>query len=163
MQQKAVRAQQFDQIETEPLRAPRRYRMGVANTCQSSFVERLRSRPAIVERDGRWRCRRPGTGTWRKRPAALPRQLRRTLAAGMGQLNAERGRTRAPAEVDHARQRRLVRIGIKPETAVSDAANRFDRRLLDNDKAGARYRQRTQVLEMPVVCRAVLGAVLAHR
>jgi aminoglycoside phosphotransferase family enzyme len=54
-------------------------------------------------------------------------------------------------------------IGIKPETAVSDAANRFDRRLLDNDKAGARYRQRTQVLEMPVVCRAVLGAVLAHR
>jgi hypothetical protein len=46
---------------------------------------------------------------------------------------------------------------------VSDAARRFDRRLLDDDKSGARQRQRTQVLEMPVIRSAVLGAVLAHR
>jgi hypothetical protein len=46
---------------------------------------------------------------------------------------------------------------------VTDAARRFDRRLLHDDKPGTRQRQRTQVLEMPVVRRAVLGAVLAHR
>ena len=56
----------------------------------------------------------------------------------MGKLNAERRRTRAPAEADNAGQRRLVRIGIEAETAVTDAARRFDRRLLDDDKPGAR-------------------------
>jgi hypothetical protein len=49
------------------------------------------------------------------------------------------------------------------EDRLGAPCSRFDRRLLDNDKAGARYRQRTQVFEMPVVRRAVLGAVLAHR
>ena len=71
-------------------------------------------------------------------PASLPRHLRRTLAAGMGKLNAEGRRTRAPAEADNTGQRRLVCIGIEAETAVTDAAYRFDRRLLDDDKPGAR-------------------------
>jgi hypothetical protein len=137
VQQKAVRAQQFDQIKTQPLRAPRRLCMGVANTRQSSFVERF-PRPAIVERAGGWCRRRPGIGVRGKRPAALPRQLRRTLAAGMGKLDAERRRTRAPAETDNAGQRRLIRIGIEAESAVTDAARRLDRRLLDDDKSGAR-------------------------
>src|SRR5689334_19463327 len=124
--------------------------MGVADTPQSRFVERLRGRPMIVERDG-GRCRiRPGTRLRGKRPAALPWQLRRTLAAGMGELDAERRRTRAPAEADDTRERRLVCIAIEAETAVRDAARRFDRRLLDNDKPGARQRQRTQMLQMPV-------------
>ena len=138
VQQKSVRGQQFDQVETQPLRAPCRFRMGVANTGQSSFIEGLRGRPAIVKRDGGWRCRRPGTGVRGKRPAALPRQPRRTLAAGMGKLNAERRRTRAAAEANNTCQRRLVGIGIEAETAVTDAARRFDRRLLDDDKPGAR-------------------------
>jgi len=62
----------------------------------------------------------------------------------MGKLNPERRRTRAPAKADNAGQRRLVCIGIEAETAVTDAARRFDRRLLDDDKSGARQRQRTQ-------------------
>jgi hypothetical protein len=45
---------------------------------------------------------------------------------------------------------------------VTNAARRFDRRLLDDDKRRARQRQRAQVLEMPVIRRAVFGAVLAH-
>jgi hypothetical protein len=56
----------------------------------------------------------------------------------MGKLDAERRRTRAPAETDNAGQRRLIRIGIEAETAVTDAARRLDRRLLDDDKSGAR-------------------------
>ena len=114
MQQKAVRAQQFDQIETQSLRAFCRFRMGVTNTRQSNFVERLRGRPTIVERDGGWCRRRPGTGVQEKRSAAVPRQLRRTLVASMGKLNAERRRTRAPAEADNARQRPLVFFGMRP-------------------------------------------------
>jgi len=46
---------------------------------------------------------------------------------------------------------------------VTDAARWFDRRLLDDDKRRAGKRQRAQVLEMPVIRRAVFGAVLAHR
>src|SRR6266566_2470013 len=42
------------------------------------------------------------------------------------------------ARADNTHQRRLVCIGIEPETAVTDAARRFDRRLLDDDKSGAR-------------------------
>ena len=56
----------------------------------------------------------------------------------MGELNAERRRTRAPAEADNARQRRILYIGIEPETAVRNAANRLDRRLLDDNKPGTR-------------------------
>ena len=55
----------------------------------------------------------------------------------MGKLNAERRRTRAPAEAYNAGQRRFCCIGIKTETAVTDTARRFDRRLLHDDKRGA--------------------------
>ena len=97
----------------------------------------------IVERDLGWRCRPPGTGVKGKRPAALPWQLRRTLAAGVGKLNAERRRPRPPAEADDAGQRRLGCIRIETETAVTDTARRFDRRLLRDDEPGTRQRQRT--------------------
>jgi hypothetical protein len=135
--------------------------MGIANARQPGLVERLRGRPAIVERDRGWCCCRPGTRVWRKRAATLPRQLGRTLAAGMSELNAERRRTRAPAEIDDARQRCLVCIGIETETAVTDAARRFDGRLLDDDKPGTRYKS-------PSVGNASRsphrpGGVLAHR
>src|SRR5436853_5218817 len=104
--------------------------MGIADTPQSSFVQRFRGGPMIVERDDGWCCRPPGAGLRGKWPATLPRQPRRPLAAGMGELNAERRRTRAPVEADNARQRRLLYIGIQAETAVTDAALRSDRRLL---------------------------------
>jgi hypothetical protein len=80
VQQKAVRAQQFDQIETQPIGTPCRLRMSVANTHQSGLIERLRDRPMIVEWDGGWRDCCPGTGLREKRSAALPWQLCRTLA-----------------------------------------------------------------------------------
>jgi hypothetical protein len=58
----------------------------------------------------------------------------------MGKLNAERRRTCSPADADNAGKRRLVCIGIDAETAETDVARRFDRRLLDDDKPGTRYR-----------------------
>jgi hypothetical protein len=80
-----------------------------------------------------------------------------------GKLNPERRRTRAAAKADNPRQRPLVRIGIEAEAAVTDAARRFDRRLLDDDKCRAKKRQRAQMLEVPVIRRAVFSALLAHR
>src|ERR1051325_6250794 len=111
--------------------------MSIANTRQSGFVQRFRGWPANVERDGGWGRRRPGAAFRGKRSAAVPRQPRRALAAGMGQLNTERSRPRTPTEADNAGQRGLVRIGIEAETAVCDAARRLDRRLLDGDKPSA--------------------------
>src|SRR5260221_14727238 len=104
--------------------------MGVADTRQSSFVELVRGGPMIVERYGGWSHGRPGTGFGGKRPAAVPWQLCRTFAAGMGKLDAEPRRTGVPAEADNAGQRRLVCIGIEAETAVTDAAHRLRRRFL---------------------------------
>ena len=83
----------------------------------------------------------PRSGVRGERPAALPRQLGRPLAPGMGELNAERRRTRAAAKAYNPRQRRLVRIGIEAEAAVTNAARRFDRRLLDDDKCRAPERR----------------------
>src|SRR5438128_990979 len=108
--------------------------MSIANTRQPGFVQRFRGWPAYVERDGGWGRRLPSACSRRKRSAALPRQPRRALAAGMGKLNTERCGTRTPAEADNAGQRRLVCIGIETETALCDAARGLDRRLLDNDK-----------------------------
>jgi hypothetical protein len=137
VQQKTVRGQQLDQIETQPLRAPSRRHMGVVNTRQPALSSACGTgqRSSNAMPDGAAVVQAPASGG--KRPAALPRQLRRTLAAGVGKLNAERRRTRAPAEADNAGQRRLVCIGIEAETAVT-AGDRFDRRLLDDDKRGAR-------------------------
>jgi hypothetical protein len=72
VQQKAVRTQQFDQIETQPVGALYRCRMGVANARQPDLVECFRRRPTIVERYVGWRYRRPGTGVRWKWAAALP-------------------------------------------------------------------------------------------
>jgi hypothetical protein len=158
-----VGSEQFNEIEAESVGAPGGVRVSLADTRQTGLVEHLRNRPVIIERQRRWRYRRPGAGVGRERPAALPRQLGRTLTAGMGDLNPERRRTPAPAKADDPRQRRLIRIGIEAEAAMTDAAGRFDRRLLDDDECGARKRQRAQMLEMLVVRGAVFGAVLAHR
>ena len=77
-------------------------------------------------------------------------------------MSPKRRRARAPAKADNPRQRPLVRIAIDAEAAVTDAARRFNRRLLDDNKCRAGKRQRDQVLEMPVIGRAVFSAVLAH-
>ena len=102
-------------------------------------------------------------GIMAERAAALPGKPGRTLAPGMGELDAERGRARAAAQRHDPGQRRLVRLRIEAEAAMADAAARLDRGLLDDDEARARQRQRPQMLQVPIIGRAVLGAVLAHR
>jgi hypothetical protein len=51
VQQKAVRTEQLDQIEAQPLRAHCRRRMSVANARQPGLAKRFWDRPTIVDRD----------------------------------------------------------------------------------------------------------------
>jgi hypothetical protein len=69
----------------------------------------------------------------------------------MRQLDAEPDRAPAAAQGDGTGQRHLVGIRIEAETAAADAARWLDRRLLDDQEAGARQRQRAQVLQVPVI------------
>ena len=78
------------EIEAQPLGAHCRRCMSVANARQPGLVKRFWDRPTIVERDAGWRCRRPSPSARGKRSTAVPWQLRRTLAAGMGELNTKR-------------------------------------------------------------------------
>ena len=67
-----------------------------------------------------------------KRSAAVPWQLRRTLAAGMGELNAHFGAAEAAAMGKHARERRLAIIGIEPKATMGDAAAALHAGCLDH-------------------------------
>ena len=116
---------------------------GSARLAASTWAARIRASPAsacgIGQRSGcrtalpSFRHRRQGEAASRSPTAASP-----NLAAGVGKLDAERCRTRTPAEANNVGQRRLVCIGIEAEAALTDAAHRFDRSLLDDDNSGAR-------------------------
>jgi len=69
----------------------------------------------------------------------------------------------AAAESDDAGQRRFVLVAVKAEAARRDAAAGFDRGRLDHREAGAAAGERAEMLQVPVIGTAVLGAVLAHR
>jgi len=101
---------------------------------------------------------RPGQAVRRPAMAASPNPCgRHGRAEYQAPLNRRAGRT-------SPREPRPPRWHWNRDRRSRDyAARRFDRRLLHDDKPGTRQRQRTQVLEMPVVRRTVRGAVLAHR
>ena len=81
----------------------------------------------------------------------------------MRDLDAELGGAHAAAMRDHARQRGLVVVGIKPEAAMGDAAMALDMGRLDDHQRRAGIRQHAEMDQVPVVGAAVVGGVLAHR
>src|SRR4051812_2892208 len=91
VQQIAVRAVQFDQIETEPVGAASRRSEGVADAVESVLVQRLRAGPIRGKRDRRRAKPRPRPFATAERVAARPWHMRRGLATGMRQLDAEFG------------------------------------------------------------------------
>ena len=110
--------------------------------------------------DGAMVCQ--GSAPGASGPAAFPRALRRGLAAGMRELDADLGGAEAMAMGDHARERGFAVIGIEPEAAVADAAAALDVGHLGDHQAGAGIRQHAEMVDMPVGGDAVVGAVLAH-
>ncbi len=132
VQQIAVRAVQLDQVETQPQAAlDRRYKRRL-HALEADCVERHRRVPGLVVGNRRGRKGRPGQigriGL-RQRSPALPRPLRRGLAPGMAELNAQfhMGHP-APRPFDDRLQRRFVgrraRHGWPRSTAVRHPTKR---------------------------------------
>ena len=165
MRQIAVRVVQLDRVEADPHRA-----LGGIDEGRRA---RARCRPRRLARHVPVR-RRTGSPTapivchgsslGLERPAALPGPLRRGLAAGVRDLDAELGGADAAAVRDHARQRRLVVVGIEPDAAVGDAAVPLDMR---SPRRSPGRRRNSPACRDGVMCQsvgaAVVGAVLAHR
>ena len=162
VRQIAVRHVQFDLVEADaqaPLRGGNKCRAHAFHVRFGHFARRV---PALAERDWRSGDGRPRIGVRFKRAAAVPWLLRRALAAGMGDLDAQLGGARAPHLRDHARQRGLVVVGIKPQAAMGYAAMALDMGRLHHHQRGAGIRQHAEMHQVPVVGAAVVARVLAH-
>ena len=78
-------------------------------------------------------------------------------------LDPDAGESVRPAERDNARQRRLVGVRIKPETAMRDASARFHMGGLDHHHPDPGNRELPEMHQMPVGGRPLDRTVLAHR
>ncbi len=154
---------QLDGIEADAHRARRGGDEGLAHPLDVRRGHFPRHVPARPERQRRWRDRLPGVLARLQGAAALPRPLRRCLAAGMGELDAEFGGAVAPADIDDVLERRLAIVGIQSEASMGDAAMALHVGRLDDQQAGAGIGEHAEMGDVPVARAAVIGAVLAHR
>ena len=164
MQQIAVRAVQFERIDAEPLGTFGGIHERVADAREAGSVERGRRGLALLVRHRRRRHRLPAA--WlaeRDLLPAVPWPRARALAASMGELHRDGGFRMLAHRSEDRLQRGLVGVAVKPEAARRDAADRLDMRRLDAEHRGAGQREIVDVGEMPVIGRAVLGRILAHR
>jgi len=81
----------------------------------------------------------------------------------MRELDAQRRVAEAAAGRDNATERSFVGVAVKSEAAMRDAPRLLDRRRLDHQQPCTRHGERAEVLHVPIVGAAVIGAVLAHR
>ncbi len=163
VRQIAMREMQLDLVEADAQRALRRRHESRAHALHVVFRHLARRLPVLAERDRRSRHGLPRIGAGFQRLAAFPRALRRALAAGMRELDAELGVAHAARLRDHARKRRLVVVAVEAETAVGDAAGTLDMRRLDDHQRGAGMRHHAEMHQVPVIGAAVVAGILAHR
>src|SRR5690606_14706156 len=108
----AMRAMDFDQIETRPLSALRTVGESRDNFKNSGLVQRLRRLPTLIIWD-RARSHRLPCAFLRRQHLAAPAFCDGAgccLASGMGQLDAERSRRTLAQLRDHPGERRLLRV-----------------------------------------------------
>jgi hypothetical protein len=167
VEQIAVRAVQLDDVETKARTAHGGVDEGLLDALQADRIEGDRRVPFAVEGDRRCRVGRPrqvgrlGLG---EGAPALPRPLRRGLAAGMGELDAEfHLRHPGPRPIDHGLQRRFVLVAVQAGAALGDAAVTLDMRRLHAEQAGARHRQHAVMHLVPRLGAAIDRRILAHR
>ncbi len=136
---------------------------GIADARKTGGIERQRRRLAFLVRHRGWGVRLPAAFGKRNQLPAIPRLVAGALAAGMGELNGDRGLRTLAHRCEDRLQRRLGRIVPQTKAAGRDAADCLNMGGLDAEHRRARQRQRVDVGEMPVIGFAVLGRVLAHR
>ena len=163
MHQVAVGHVHFDHVKADFVGPPGCCNKVIDDLRQPLIVQRSRCFKGIVVgrrgRGNRLPAPRVSRRDWR---AAVPGQIGRGLAPGVGQLNAHRGVTVVAAEPDHTSQCLLILIGPQPQTAGRNPRFRADAGGFHEDQAHAADRKLTQVHEMPVGGAAVVGTVLAH-
>ena len=163
VEQVAVRTVQLDCIETETLRTPRRLDEIVLDLREVDRVEHRGQRLMRVQRNRRRRDGQPSALGHRDQLSALPRHLRRTLAARMRQLDGYGDRRCVrPRDGQTFAQCPLARVVVETETAKRNATNGRHRGGLDREHASARLQQLAPVHGVPVGRAAVDGRVLAH-
>src|SRR5690349_13001866 len=91
MKQVPVRRMDLNNVEAQVCRPGRGFREGVANAFQTGAIEGNRGRFIFCVSNRGWRYGLPAERmVWRKLRATSPRHFRRSLAAGMRELNADR-------------------------------------------------------------------------
>ena len=164
MQQIAVGAMKFDEVEAHAQRSLRRLDEGAPQTREIVSVRRLRRRPVGRERDRR-RAERPPCLRiiGRQGFTAFGGGRGRSLSAGMAELNADLGEADALYDPGNMGERPLAVVGIEAGAARRDAADRFDAGGFDHHQCGTRGGEAADMLEVPVLRDALDSAVLAHR
>ena len=166
VQQVAMRAMQFDEVEAGALGAAGRRHELADQGLDLRLVQRMRHLPARVEGDRRgrhdlatdprpaWSGPPPSQGRWFEALRPAWASWTPNLVPGCGH---------AAGGVERTLGGRLVVVRIEAEAAMRDAAVPLDVGHLDGHHAGAREREVGPVIEMPVARRAVVGRILAHR
>lgn len=93
-----------------------------------------------------------GAEEWRRRGGFAPRV--RELDAGTDSLGVD--------EVDDALQARDVVVFVDSQIVGSNASFRDDGGGFKHDQAGTALCAATEVNHVPVVCKAIVGRILAH-
>ncbi len=153
----------LDGVQAQGVGAARGRHEGGLEALQSRAVELQRRGFPLFLRQGRGGERAPAAVFGGQQLTAVPRQLARRLAPGVGDLHGDLGVSVFADGGDDRAQRRFGAIVPQAEVGRRDAAFGLDRGRLDDHHAGARHGHRSQVHHVPVGGRAVIGRILAHR
>ena len=116
----------------------------------------------IRQRGGGYRL--PAIGmVGRQLRAALPGQVRRGLAPGVGKLERNRHVRPTAQALHNAAHCRFVRVIPEAGIPIADPPLRQDGRCLDGQQGGSGKGEMPQMNEMPVGHTAIDGRILAHR
>ncbi|CAI8308778.1 MAG: Uncharacterised protein [Rhodospirillaceae bacterium] len=153
----------LDHVKADFIGPPSRCNKVIDDLRQPVIVQRGRGLEGLVVSRGRGGNGLPAPRVGcRDRRTAVPRQIGRGLAPGVGQLNAHGRVAVVAAEPDHAGQSLLILVGPQPQTAGGNPRLRADAGGFHEDQAHTADRELTQVHQVPVGGAAVVGAVLAH-
>ncbi len=163
MQQIAVGGVDLDGVDAKPAGTFGGGGKGLLDALQSGHVERHRRDVTVGIGQARGRICLPALlGVGRDLFAAIPRQLRRRLAAGMSQLHGDRhGGIFADGRQDGF-QCGFGGVVPQAEIAIGDATGGFHGGRFDDQQPRARQGQAAQMLHMPVAGPAIVGRILAH-
>ena len=161
-QQVAVGHVQLEHVEARGLRHRRRLDEVSLHALHVGAVHRLRDLAVREVRDRRRRDQRP-VPLGQRLVDTFPQPARGALAPGVGELKRDPRRRMRVNEIHDALPRRHVLGLVHPRAARADPALAAHVGHLGDDEPRAADRATAEIHQVPVVRRAVIGRVLAHR